>query len=91
MVAAALGHGDEWLAPDDVSTLLSCYGLPLLAQAVVATPEEAAKAAAGLGGEPVAIKAVVPGLVHKTEAGAVRLSLRPDEVDSAARDVATPR
>jgi len=89
LVATALGRGDEWLAPDDVWTLLSCYGLPLLAQAVVATPEEAAKAATDLGSERVAIKAVVPGLVHKTEAGAVRLSLRPDEVGSAARDMAT--
>jgi len=89
VVAAALGRGDEWLAPDDVCSLLSCYGLPLLAQAVVATAEEVAKAAAGLGSERVAIKAVVPGLVHKTEAGAVRLSLRPDEVESAARDMAT--
>jgi acetyl coenzyme A synthetase (ADP forming)-like protein len=89
LVAAALGRGDEWLAPNDVWALLSCYGLPLLAQAVVTTGEEAAKAAAGLGSELVAIKAVVPGLVHKTEAGAVRLSLRPDEVESAARDMAT--
>ena len=89
VVAAALGRGDEWLPPEDVSTLLSCYGLPLLAQTLAATPEEAAKAAAGLGSDRVAIKAVVPGLVHKTEAGAVRLSLRPDEVESAARDMAT--
>jgi acyl-CoA synthetase (NDP forming) len=89
LVAAALGRGDEWLAPNDVWALLSCYGLPLLAQAVVTTGEEAARAAAGLGSELVAIKAVVPGLVHKTEAGAVRLSLRPDEVESAARDMAT--
>jgi acetyl coenzyme A synthetase (ADP forming)-like protein len=89
VVAAALGRGDEWLTPDDVTTLLACYGLPLLAQAVVATAEEAAKAAEGLGSERVAIKAVVPGLVHKTEAGAVRLSLRPDEVESAARYMAT--
>jgi acetate---CoA ligase (ADP-forming) len=36
------------------------------------TPEEAA--AAELGG-PVALKAVAPGLVHKTEAGAVRLGI----------------
>jgi len=79
LVAAALGRGDAWLAPEDVCTLLSCYGLPLLAQGVVATAEEAARAAAALGSERVAIKAVVPGLVHKTEAGAVRLSLRPDE------------
>jgi acyl-CoA synthetase (NDP forming) len=89
LVATALGRGDEWLAPDDVWALLSCYGLPLLAQAVVGTADEAATAAAGLGSDRVAIKAVVPGLVHKTEAGAVRLSLRPDEVGSAARDMAT--
>src|SRR5205823_2204921 len=38
------------------------------------TPNEAAAAAAAIGG-PVALKAVAPGLLHKTEAGGVRLGL----------------
>src|SRR5690606_19382584 len=68
IVAAALGRGAGWLAPDEVAALLSCYGLPVLEQRLAGTPEEAGRAASGLGGR-VALKAVAPGLVHKTEVG----------------------
>jgi acyl-CoA synthetase (NDP forming) len=87
IVAAALGRGPGWLTPNETAALLSCYGLPALDQEVVSTPEEAAKAAARIGGA-VALKAIAPGLVHKTEADAVRLKLMPDDVQSAARDMA---
>ena len=87
IVAAALGRGDEWLAPDEIWRLLACYGLPVLDQRVVSTAEDAARAAEELGGV-VALKAVAPGLVHKTEAGAVRLNLRPSEVLATARQMA---
>jgi acyl-CoA synthetase (NDP forming) len=87
IVAAALGRGDEWLGPDEVWRLLSCYRLPVLDQRIALTAEDAARAAEEFGG-PVALKAVAAGLVHKTDAGAVRLNLRPDEVLATARDVA---
>jgi acetate---CoA ligase (ADP-forming) len=49
-----------------------------------ATPLEAGLVAQELGGQ-VALKAVAPGLVHKTEAGAVRLDLAgKDETEEAA-------
>jgi len=86
IVAAALGRGDEWLGPDEVRRLLSCYGLPVLDQRVAPTAEDAVRAAEELGGQ-VALKAIAAGLVHKTEAGAVRLNLRPDEVLPAARSM----
>ncbi|MBI4408283.1 MAG: GNAT family N-acetyltransferase [Gemmatimonadetes bacterium] len=86
IVAAALGRGEEWLSPDEVGGLLACYGLPLLEQRVAATPEAAAAAAAELDGE-VALKAIARGLLHKTEAGAVRLALAPGAVASAAREL----
>ena len=47
------------------------------------SPEEAGAAANELGG-PVALKAVAPRLVHKTEAGAVRLGLDDAEAVQAA-------
>jgi acyl-CoA synthetase (NDP forming) len=87
IVAAALGRGAGWLSPDEVWALLACYGLPVLEQRLATTPDEAASAAAELGG-PVALKAIAPGLVHKTEAGAVRLGLAPGQVAEAAREVA---
>ncbi|MBI4261157.1 MAG: acetate--CoA ligase family protein [Actinobacteria bacterium] len=88
IVAAALSQGPRWLHPDEVARLLSCYGIPLAEWRLADTPEEAGAAAAELGGR-VALKAVAPTLVHKTEAGAVRLSLEgPDAVRTAAEGMA---
>jgi len=47
----------------------------------VTSADGAIRAAASLGG-PVVLKADVPGLVHRTDAGAVQLDLR-TEVDQA--------
>ena len=74
VIASALGRRAEWLGPEEVERLLDCYVLPLVESRQVATAEEAAAAAAELGG-PVALKAVAPGVVHKTELGAVALDL----------------
>jgi acetate---CoA ligase (ADP-forming) len=85
LVATALGRGVGWLPPDAVQDLLDCYGIRLVESRLVATPAEAAGAAAELAG-PVALKAYGGGLLHKSEAGAVALSLSgPDEVLAAAR------
>ena len=63
-----------WLEPDVVAGLLGAYGLPCAEWRLVEGPAAAGRAAAELGGS-VALKAVAPQLVHKTEAGAVVLSL----------------
>jgi acyl-CoA synthetase (NDP forming) len=87
-VATALGNGGGWLGPDEVASLLGCYGLPLAEQRAVATAIEAGEVAAALGGE-VVLKAVAPGLIHKSDQGAVRLGLRgADAVTRAAREMA---
>jgi acetate---CoA ligase (ADP-forming) len=87
LLGAALSDGPRWLRPDEVAALLSCYGLPLADWRLADSPEEAARAAEKLGGA-VALKAVAPRLVHKTEAGAVRLGLAaPAQVEQAARDM----
>jgi acetyl coenzyme A synthetase (ADP forming)-like protein len=84
----ALERGDGWLGPEEVQRLLACYGLPLVAQRLVTTPEEAARTAATLGAE-VALKAVAAGVLHKSDVGGVRLGLRgPDEVRAAAEAMA---
>jgi acetate---CoA ligase (ADP-forming) len=75
ILARALGAGGGWLDPGTVAALLSCYGVPTIAQEVAATPTAAGRAAARLG-LPVAVKAVAPTLVHKGAAGAVRTGLR---------------
>jgi acetate---CoA ligase (ADP-forming) len=87
IVAAALVRGEGWLTPDEVAGLLSCYGLPLIEQRIVTNAEEAGVAAEQIGGE-VALKAIAPDLLHKTEAGAVRLHLTgTDAVRAAAREM----
>ncbi len=80
--------GGGWLPPGEADQLLRCYGLPMAPSRLAATADEAAIAAVDLGGH-VAVKANVPGLVHKTDAGAVLLDLRgPDEVRQAFADLA---
>ncbi len=90
LISAALGRfgsAGGWLDPEEVAALFSCYGIPLAAQRIANTPDEAADHAEALGGD-VALKAVAPGLVHKTEAGAVRLGLRGrDQVADAAAEM----
>jgi acyl-CoA synthetase (NDP forming) len=90
LLSAALadGPGPRWLAPEEVARLLACYGVPMAEWRLAGSPEEAGAAANALGGL-VALKVVAPRLVHKTEAGAVRLGLAGSEaVQVAAADMA---
>lgn len=83
LIENALERGGGWLAPDEVAALLAAYGLPVVPQILAASPREAAAAAAGFGGR-VALKAVSPKIVHKTEMDAVRLGLEPGAVEHEA-------
>jgi acyl-CoA synthetase (NDP forming)/GNAT superfamily N-acetyltransferase len=67
--------GGGWLSPAETLDLLRCYGVPLVETVPVRGTAAAVAAAAALG-RPVVIKADVPGLVHKSDAGAVELDLR---------------
>jgi len=88
IIAAALARGAGWLEPDEAAALLGCYGIPLAETRLAATARAAARTAAALG-FPVVLKAVAPGLLHKTEAGAVHLDLRSAAaVERAAREMA---
>ena len=75
IVATALSRGDSWLTPDEIEKLFACYGLPLIEQRIVGSPDEAGELAEQFGGE-VALKVIAPGVIHKTEAGGVQLHLR---------------
>jgi acyl-CoA synthetase (NDP forming) len=77
-----------WLPPGQVTTLLACYGMAPVPLTTVRSEEEALAEAARAGG-PVVLKASVSGLVHKTDAGAVRLDLRTEaDVRTAYRSLA---
>jgi acetate---CoA ligase (ADP-forming) len=74
MLAEVLAGGPRWLTVEESARLLDCYGLPVAPWRLAANAKRAGEAATRLGGA-VALKAIVPGVLHKTEAGAVRLDL----------------
>jgi acetyl coenzyme A synthetase (ADP forming)-like protein len=87
LIAAALQRGNGWLTHGETSALLSYYGLPLIEQRIVDTPAAAGRVAEQFD-SPVALKAIAPDLLHKTDAGAVRLNLNgPDVVRQAAAEM----
>src|SRR6266536_1680927 len=72
--ARALSGGGGWLGPLEAEDLLTAFGIPVAAMRV-ARDEATAAAAAKTLGFPVAVKAVGPTILHKTEVGGVRLNL----------------
>lgn len=74
IISSSLAQGGGWLDPEQVVGVLGAYGLPLVDTRIVADAQAAAEAAVALGG-PVALKAIAPGLLHKTDAGGVKLGL----------------
>src|SRR5262249_18230418 len=72
-----------WLPGQAARDLLACYQVPLVPARMAADEAEAVRAAAGFGG-PVVLKAEAAGLVHKTEAGAVKLGLHGEAEGRAA-------
>ena len=87
IVARALAEGTEWMNPADIAALLACYRLPLIATRLVGDADGVVAAAAELG-EPIALKAFAPGLVHKSDAGGVLLGLHgPRALRAGARRI----
>ena len=84
------GHDPSrpWLVGQEALDVLACYGIPVLSGITVHDAASAGEAASALG-VPVALKAVGPGLLHKSERGALRLGLvAPAEVAQAYREMA---
>jgi succinyl-CoA synthetase beta subunit len=74
-------------AEHEARAILASYGIAGPRERFVTTADEAAKAAETIG-FPVVLKGVVPGMVHKTEAGLVKLRLgTPEAVREAARQM----
>ncbi|KQW42502.1 MULTISPECIES: bifunctional acetate--CoA ligase family protein/GNAT family N-acetyltransferase [unclassified Roseateles] len=75
VVDAALAAGREWLDEVDAKEVLAAYGIPVVATLrVAASPDAAADAARRIDG-PVVLKVVSPAILHKSDAGGVRLDL----------------
>ena len=76
-VRIALAAAGPVLTEAEAKTLLAHYGVARPPEALVRSAEEAAAAAARIGG-PVALKVQSPDIAHKTEAGAVALRVAGD-------------
>jgi len=86
VIDRALGRGDGWLTPEESSALLQAAGIPIASSRVVNDLQGALQAANAIG-LPVALKALGPTLLHKTERRAVALNLEgPDDVRGAVQD-----
>ncbi len=79
IVEEVLARGGGWAAAGEASALLAAAGIECAASNVAANVEQAVLAGSAVG-YPVALKALGPTLLHKTERAAVALNL----VDEAA-------
>ena len=86
MIADALAEGGGWMSPDAAEILLRGVGLPVAESRSAATPPEVRRAAAEIGGS-VAVKAIGPGLLHKSDVAAVRLGLTAAGAERAALEM----
>ncbi|MBV8036881.1 bifunctional acetate--CoA ligase family protein/GNAT family N-acetyltransferase [Roseateles sp.] len=88
IVGAALAAGNEWLDEVTAKQLLAAFGIPVVeTRRTAPTPDAAADAARQIGGT-LALKAISPDILHKSDAGGVRLNLAgEDAVRAAARDM----
>lgn len=82
----AQGRGVAEPAPDAsedaLKSLFAGVGLPIPESVLTTSVEQARAAVTSVGGTAVC-KAVVPGLLHKSDAGGVILSVRADSIDDA--------
>jgi acyl-CoA synthetase (NDP forming) len=75
------------LSESESKKILSAWGIPTTREVLVSSANAAVDAAQSLG-YPVVVKIDSPDILHKTEAGVVRLGLRnADEVRSAYQEV----
>jgi acetyl coenzyme A synthetase (ADP forming)-like protein len=78
LIASALAAGAGWLETSQVQKLLQLCGIGVADGSVARSADDAARAAAAIG-LPVAMKALGPTLLHKTELGGVRLGVSTEQ------------
>jgi acetyltransferase len=85
LLNAVRRQGRSELTPLEAQRLLECYGIPVARSAVAKDGKELGEIAQRAR-YPVVLKAVVPGLIHKSEAGGVKLDIHtPEELMAAAQ------
>jgi len=87
VIDASLARGGGWLTPLEAQEILVAGGIAVARADLASNEDEAVRAAQDIG-FPVALKAVGPSIVHKTESGGVRLGLTDaDGVRIAVREL----
>ena len=86
VIADALAAGGGWMSSAAAEVLLRGVGLPVAESRSAATPPDVRRAAEDLGGR-VALKAIGPGLLHKSDMGAVCLDLTAAGAERAALEM----
>jgi acyl-CoA synthetase (NDP forming) len=82
-----LARGGGWLTPEETQSLLTAAGIPMLRARTVSMIDDVVDAARQIG-LPVALKAVGPAIVHKSDVGGVRLALATEaDLRAAALDM----
>lgn len=74
VVDAAMARGGGWLTPIEVERLVTAVGISTASARLVTTVDEAVREAAAIG-YPVALKAVGPEILHKSDVGGVTLDI----------------
>ena len=77
IIERGFARGAGWALPDEVQDLLAAAGIDSAASRIVTDVDAAIRAASGLG-YPVALKALGPTLLHKSEQRAVCLNIADD-------------
>ncbi len=81
----ALAEGRESLTAPEGRRVCEAYGIPTPGEGLASTADDAARLATELGG-PVVLKIVSPDILHKTEAGGVKVGISGDDAVRAAFD-----
>jgi acetyltransferase len=77
------------LTEEEAKQILKTYDIPVTKEEIATGPEEAVAVAARIG-YPVALKILSPDILHKTEAGGVKLNLdTPEKILAAYKEIIT--
>jgi acetyl coenzyme A synthetase (ADP forming)-like protein len=74
IIESSLAAGKTYLGELDGTKLLKCYGFNVLPTELAQSPDEAVQLADGMG-YPVVMKIVSPEIIHKSDAGGVKINL----------------
>ena len=88
--APAAEFPDAPVSEREAKRLLSAAGIPVVEEELARTADDAARIAAVFG-RPVAVKLCAPGVLHKTELGAVVLNAATEDSVRAAFETVTSR